>query len=273
MSKAVEAGKTFLSGILAKVTDPGAKAHVEALMADQTFLTEVGGGALGQSEVSRQLQDLATRTQELNDRQAVLDEQQESLTTYRGTLDSWYEGNKDTLSVGIAAKKAGWKPGATVPPNGTGNPPVTTPPAGTLTEEQFNERMTGERLAFLGFTADANEIQREHFGKFNEIIDIRPLLVHPQIKDLGLKGVYGLVHKERLDKHATDTQKAHDDKLREEGAAAARAAMAQMPYPSPTGAGSDTSPLSGLTGSKPDALVDQAVAEYTRLQQQRGASA
>lgn len=262
MAKGLDTGTTFFKGLLSKITDPEQKAAAEKLLANATLMTELGNGVEGQSEIDRQLQKLRTQEEELTTRVTELDSREEGLRTWHTDLSAWREANKAAIERGLQARPGG---------NGN-NPPVVkpgegTPPAG-LTEEQFKEHMVGERAAFLGFERDRQRLTREHFERFKEIVDIDPLLQHPQITNVGLLGVYELVHKDRLDQHKAAAQKAHDDTVAAEAVRKHQEAQAQMPYPPPTGAGSG-SPLDALTTGAKDALVDKATQEYTRLVAER----
>jgi hypothetical protein len=146
-------------------------------------------------------------------------------------------------------------------PSGAPNPQPTPP--GVLTEEVFNERMQGTTAGFLGFQRDQNKITREHFAKFGEVVELEPLLTHPRIAEVGLLGVYDLVHADRLKAHQEAAVKKHDDAVAAEAVRKFQEAHAQMPYPAPNGSGSG-SPLDALASNK-DQLVDEAAAHYQRL--------
>jgi|SRR5688572_13055417 len=264
--KGLDAGKTFLAGVLAKLPVE-VRGNVEALMADPTFVTTIGEGTLAQQEFSRLTNELATTRTELETQTAALAEREAGLESWHGELNTWYGANKQLVEEANAARKAnGGKPPVAAPaggPAGNGNPP-----ASGLTEEQLEQRISQERAGFLGFQRDQNLLMRQHFTLFGEVLDIEPLLTHKQVGELGLQGVYQLVNKERLDKARTEAQAAHDKKVADEAVAAYATKQAQMPYMPPTGVGSG-SPLDALKVGTPDALVDTAVAEYNRLQLER----
>lgn len=263
MGKGLDTGKSFWQGVLGKITDPEQKAAAEKLLGNATLMTELGNGVEGQSEIDRQLQKLRTQEEELTARVTELDQREEGLRTWHTDLSAWREANKAAIERGMKARSADG--------NGDGKPgmkPGETPPPAGLTEEQFKEHMVGERAAFLGFERDRQRLTREHFERFKEIVDIDPLLQHPKITEVGLLGVYELVHKDRLDKFKTDAQKAHDDSVAAEAVRKHQEAQAQMPYPPPTGAGSG-SPLDALTTGAKDSVVDAATQHYNRLQAER----
>lgn len=253
MGKGLDTGKAFIQGVLSKITDPELRASAEKTFANEAVLTEIGNGVEGQSEIDRQLRDLKAKTDDLTAKQADLDDRETKLDTWHTNLTGWYESNKEKLAAPV------------VPKTGT---PTGEKPASGLTAEQMAESIASQNAAILGFARDQNRIEREHFQKFGEIPDLDPLLHHPKIADLGLMGVYALVHKDRLDTWTAAQQKAHDDKIGAEAVKTYQASQAQMPYPSVAGAGSG-SPLDALTANKSQPVVDAAVAEYTRLQAER----
>ena len=262
MAKAAELGKAFLDGVLSKITDPGLRETASRVFSDSLVLTEIGGGVAGQSEIDRQLQALRTQGEELEAKKADLDARDAGLTTWQEQLGTWREKHAAALEEWKTMKQQG----------GGGTPPkkVDPPAVSGLTEEQLNERLAQERAQFLGYDRDKNQLLREHFAKFNEVPDLDVLIQHPQIASLGLKGVYELVHKDRLEKHAADAKQAYEEKIRADERQKVQASLAQMPYPSPTGAGSG-SPLDALKPTAGSALVDDAVAHYHRLQAERAA--
>jgi hypothetical protein len=261
-AKGLDLGKAFFQGVIAKITDPEAKAAAEKLLGNELVLTEIGSGVAGQSEIDRQLQAAQTRQEELDALNARLDEREAGLTQWHGRLDTWYTTNKDAIERGKAGGDG----------NGGPKPKKVEPPVGMITEEQLNERLVAERAAFLGYDRDRGQILASHFEKFKEVLNLEPLLKHPKVGDIGLLGVYDLVHKERLEQHAAAEAKKAEDAIRLDERQKTQAQMATMPYPSVTGSGSG-SPLDALAVGKPDALTDQAAAHYNRLQAERGAPA
>lgn len=265
MGKGLDTGKSFWQGVLGKITDPEQKAAAEKLLQNNDLMTLVGNGVEGQAEIDRRLQDLTTKTAEIDTAKADLDAREEALTTWHGNLTTWRAANNELLELGKTVKAGG----RTTPPTTT----TTTPPAaGTITEEKLKEALQTQAGQFLGYDRDRNQIQREHFGKFKEIIDLAPLIEHPKIAELGLLGVYNLVHKDALAKFDLDTKKAEEDRIRADERSKFAASMSTMPYPPVTGAnaGSPLDALKPVEGA--GQLVDQATAEYNRLQAARASA-
>jgi hypothetical protein len=272
MAKGADSGKTFLQTVLSKITDPGLKAQAEAVFANAAVQVEIGNGVEGQSEIDRQLQDLRTQTQGLDTRKTELDQREARLQTWHGELTDWRAQNLELVKVGSAATKAGWKPGD--PPAGDpgADPAKGKLPPGVVTQEQHDEYVRNTEQAFLGFQAEQNTLMRDHFTKFGEILDLTPLLRHQQVRELGLRGVYSLIHKDALVAKEAEAAKTAEEKIRADERAKVLAAQAtQLPYPL-TGVGADSSPLAAVGKTPAGALVDAATEHYNRLQAGRPAS-
>lgn len=260
MAKGAAAGKTFLQGVLSKIPE-ALRADAARVFETVELQTAVGDGALALEDFTRQSDELTARQRELDQLQAKVKTRDEELAKWHEDLTGWYGVNKDLIEAGKAAQ--GGDP-SKVKPNGGGKKdeePVA------FTPKDYDERIATERASFLGFQRDQNLLTRQHFTNFGEILDLEPLLRHPQIAQVGLVGAYELVHKERLDKHKADAQAAHDKKIADKAVQDYQQANAQMPYPSVTGAGSG-SPLDALT-AKQNPVVDAAVEHYNRLQGER----
>lgn len=263
MGKGLDTGTTFFKGLLSKITDPEQRTAAEKLLANPDFVTGLGNGVEGQAEIDRQLSTLRTQKEELETRQTELDQREGGLTEWHGRLTTWHAANKAALEEAKKVKI----------PDPDPTKKTDALPANVVTTDQFKEQMVSERASFLGFERDRQGITRSHFERFKEIVDLEPLLLHPKIAEIGLTGVYELVHKDRLQKHATDAEKAREDAIRADERTKVAAEQASMPYPMPTGTGSG-SPLDALTGTGvKDSVADAATAHYTRLLQERAAGA
>ena len=263
-NKGLQAFDDFTAGVLGKLSDADARARAESAIAVLKGVAPVaqafGDGIAGQAEIDRQLQDLRAKTEDLTTRQTELDDKDARLSTWHDSLSTWYQDNAALVEEAKRLKA-----------NGGERKPAGAPaaiPEGVLTEAAYKDAIAQERAGFLGYQRDQNLITREHFTRFKEIVDVEPLLRHPQIATLGLVGVYELVHKDRLDKWKTDTTKAAEQKIADEAVRTYQASQASMPYPSPTGVGSG-SPLDGLAVGKQDSVVDAATQEYQRLISER----
>lgn len=272
MANGAAAGKTFLAGVLAKLSaedrakGEAALQQLEAL-GSGAVITAIGDGTLAQGDFSRQSDELRQQSERLETQRQELDQRDQALAEWHSNLTGWYTRNKEIID----SASNGRNPDGTFKPRTPAPTPAPAPQPSGLTEEQFNERMAGERAAFLGFSRDQNQLMREHHTRFGEILDIEPLLRHAQIAQVGLMGVYGLVHKERLDKWQADQQAKHDKEVADKAVQAFRESQHQMPYPTPTGVGSG-SPLDALETKGVQPVVDAAVSHYNRLQAERHAT-
>lgn len=267
--------KSFIQGVLSKITDPGQRASAEALFGNQVVLQLFDDGVAGQSEIDRQLADLRTKTEAATQKTAELDEREGKLKTWHQGLTDWRQENQEFVELGVAAKKANWKPGDPPPKTGGDNGGKELP-AGVVTEEVLKTTLGNFESSVLGFAADQNLLMQQHFKNFGDILDVTPLIKHPQIRELGLVGVYNLVHKAALEAKATEAQTARDKKIADEAVAKFRAEQGtQMPYPLVGQGPQSGSPLDGLNvkvEAGAPGLVDRASAEYARLQAGRAAN-
>jgi hypothetical protein len=261
MPKGVEAGNAFLAGVVAKLS-PEDRARGQELIAslqalgNGTVIAAVGDGTLAQSELSRQLDELAAKDQTLRDRQAEIDAEADRQASVHTAQVDWFTKNKAALDEAARLKKEGKTPVADLTATGG------------ITEEALTERMQAMTAGVLGFARDQNQIMRDHFAKFGEVPDLTALLQHPKVGEIGLLGVYTEVNKDRLAAHDTAQKAKQEETIRADERRKIAEANQQMPYLAPTGAGSG-SPLDALTGQK-DSVVDAATLHYNRLQQERG---
>lgn len=263
--KGAAAGSTFLAGVLAKLSPEDRQKGEEALKVFQALgggsvLEAIGDGTLAQAEFSRLSDGLKTQAEELTTRATELDQREAGLTQWHTDLTDWH-----------AKAKEKFKAAPVDDPTKGKKPEEAVVPAGMLTEKDYNDRIQHERAAVLGFTRDTNDVMRDHFAKFGEIVAIEPLITHPRVAELGLKGVYNLVHKDRLEAFDKDKAAKAEAAIRLDERQKVQASMAQMPYPSPTGVGSG-SPLDALKPANAEPVVDAAVAHYNRIVAERGAA-
>lgn len=265
--------RAFIQSVLGKVTDPGQRQAAEALFGNQDVLALLDDGVAGQSEIDRQLQDLRARTETATQQQEALDERAESLQRWHDNLTQWRGQNQEFVELGVAAKRANWQPG-TQPQRqpGNGNHGQPQIPEGVVTQEALAQTLGGFEASVLGFAADQNQLMRDHYTHFGEILDVTPLIKHPKIREIGLIGVYNLVHKEALDAKAKEAKDKAEADIRADERRKVMAEQSNMPYPLTSQGPGSGSPLDGLN-AKPDpnagSLVDRAAAEYMRLQQTR----
>lgn len=263
MSKASDAGKAFLAGVLAKLPQEQ-RAQAEAIFTaagTEAALEVIGTGTLGQSEINRQFDELKT--------------QRESLTAKTSELTDWYEQNKSALEEYLVIKPEYEK----VKGN---NPDPLKPAANTgLTKEEIAQDLERRDRAFAGALALATDLSSKHFAMFTEPLSTSELLADPKLgrpvegdpnRVYGLQDAYNTKHGARVTEKQTAAEAARIQKLVDDGVAAKLKAMPQhQPFPLRD---ASPSPLDALTNPErktTDYSVDTAVAEYERLSSTRTA--
>lgn len=263
--KAVDAGKQFIAGVLAKIGNADQRAAVEAAFNDPAnadALVVVGSGALGQAEINRRFTEITAK--------------ESALDADRATLTEWYETRKTALTEYDAWKANGGQPPANTPP--------ATPPAidttGLVSKDDLAKIMREEQLAAANFLGLQSVLTMDHYKKFGEIIDPRELLTDPQLGKpkpeggvYGLKDAYQTKYATQLTAHAQAAEDARINKLVEERMAEERKKAGPLGIP----LRSTPAPLDLLEdpNAKPDlsAFSAQAAAdEYARLQAARNGS-
>src|SRR3990167_7502045 len=142
MGKGLETGKSFIQGILAKITDPEAKAAAEKLIGNETALTLIGNGVEGQAEIDRQLSALREQTTELTTLQQQVDAEKARLETIHGQQVEWFDKNHTALEEYKTLKAA------------PGGGKKVEPPVGGVAPEALQETVTNLQAAFLGYERD-----------------------------------------------------------------------------------------------------------------------
>lgn len=253
-------GKTFLAGVLAKLPAEQRAPVQTAFEAAESAaaLEALGGGVLAQAEFSREM---------------------DGLTAWKKQLDDWFAEKQADLTE-LSELKAGKRTLTGVPVV-----PAVVPAAAAAAaaapaidfDAEFNKRIGRTEQDAIAFFAELNQLSQEHLHRFNEVLDTRALVTDKRAQQLGLRGVYHELHKEQITARADADKKVYEDKLRAEGAAAARAAMASTTQPFPI-TGNEVSSLDALeaarAGQTPKvATVDDMTAELARLSGLRAATA
>ena len=277
MAKGKDTGSTFLAGILAKLSPEDRQKGEEVLaqltsLGDGSVLGAIGDGVLAQGEFSRQMNELRERTTAVEAERTRLEEvAQQQQYTYEAQT-AWFEEKQADLQELDRLRKAGGSGGGNGNGNGNPNPRPSDPqvPKGLTGEdlEAFRRDITS---AFLGYDQDKNDLIRTHFAAFGTIPDFNQLMQHPKIRELGLKGVYQIVHKDQLDAHVKAEERKREDAIRADERGKIMAQQVSMPYPlagePPIEGGS---PLDVLTGVQ-DQVVDKATAHYQEILRDRHA--
>jgi hypothetical protein len=260
MSKASDAGKSFLAGVYAKLT-PEQRTQAEAIFnsADATSALEVlGTGALAQPEINRQLDELRTKAQSLDD--------------LREKNETWFAENKAALEEYLTIKP---EYETLKTKGGGGNPP----PTAGLTKEEISAALESRDRAFAGAMSLGMDLSAKHSHMFSEPLNMTELLSDPKLGQVldrnsgrvyGLQDAYDTKHGTRVTEKVKAIEDARIKKLVDDGVAERMRTMPQNhPFPLRD---STPSPLDALDNKdrKPvDFNVDSAVAEYERLQATR----
>lgn len=126
-----------------------------------------------------------------------------------------------------------------------------------MTETQIAE-IVGKILApreaaYVTYVADATKFSIFHLQNFKETLDVNALVQHPRIGELGVKGVYELVHKDKIDAMTAATAKAAEEAIRaDERQKIATSAPVDMPYPIGEGSPLDVLTMDPATRPKGD---------------------
>ncbi len=269
---AVNAGKAFLAGVLAKISDPEKRAQVEATFndpANKDALVVVGSGALAQSDINKKYTDLQAEEAKLKDLQATVDSDFQK-------LNAWYEPRQADFAIVDKLKAEGkWKDGPVADPLAPHKPTEGIDPSKYLSLEDFNKQMQGQQMAAANVMALMSRLTLQHRDRFGEILDASELLSDPNLgkNGYGLIDAYQTKFKDKLTEYSTNQENARVNKLVEERLAEERKKNPGLTVPlrSPIGA----SPLDYLDGSMkaPEGnLAELAAAEYDRLQQAKVSS-
>lgn len=222
MSKASDYGKTFLAGVLAKISDPEKRAQVEAALADDAALEVLGSGALAQSDINKRYDDLKAK--------------EDALTEDYTRLNDWYATNKTKLEEYDTLKK---NP-PVVDPNAPRNPVAPTiDPSKFIDRESFDKTMNEQQFQAANFLGLQNALTLQHYDRFKEVIDTRDLLADKNLGKqkadgsiYGLKDAYQTKYADKLTEYEKTQESTRINKLVEERLAEERKTQASsQPFP------------------------------------------
>ncbi len=262
MSKASEAGKSFLAGVLAKLPE-SQRAQAEAVFAAaeaESALEVLGTGALAQPEINRRFDDLKKKETELDGWHAQLTEWFEQKKTDLTELDA-LRGSRADASASANGRSASGQ--------ATNGHQSGLDASKFISREDFEKTLGDTERGALTFFNELNRLSFRHFQTFGEVLDTTPLLQDRRLRDLGLDGVYKDLHKDQLAQKAEAARLAEIEKIRGEERTKLQAELAATHHPYPV-RGNEPSTLDGIeaaqAGKQPQAkTIDDMVAEYTRL--------
>lgn len=245
--KPVDAGKSFLEQVLAKIPEsdrPALTPHIQALIAAEPVLAEIGNGALRQDEFSRGMANV-----------------QAELTRLKGVeaqQTEWYNANKDALEKARQAPASG-DPALEDDPARRTAAPV---PGMTLADvtKLINEREAGV-VPFVGATT---RLAIRHLQTFGEVLDTEAVVREAASKGLTLEAAYETQFKDQLATKRKEAEDAAFDKRYRERQALEQKDARNRPPDAVGGVGSPLDVLDPKPGTG-GATVDELVDEYNRL--------
>jgi len=251
MSKAVETGRSFLQGVLAKLPESLRDSFKQAIESPEAAeaLTVVGDGVLARSDYSRSMD--------------AIREQQAAIQADYAALTQWYENNKTALQEAQTLRTA--SPAAAPTPAPVA-PSAPTPPADTGWQQALREAEQGA----VRFASVAGKLQFQHFRDFNEVLDVEELVQDALAKRVSVPDAYQARYGDRLREKAAQAEQVRIDKLVADRLAEERKKDAGQPFPLRQVAPSVLDVLEDPSRAQKHDL-DAAVAEYERLQLSRGA--
>lgn len=254
MSKASDAGKTFLAGVLAKISDPEKRAQAEAALADDAALEVLGSGALAQSDINRRYDELKAK--------------EDALTEDYTRLNDWYATNKTKLEEYDTLKKNPPDPNK---PRDPQDKPIDT--SKFIDQDTFSKTMNEQQMQAANYLGLQNALTLQHYDRFKEVIDTRDLLADKNLGKqkadgsiYGLKDAYQTKYADKLTEYEKQQESSRINKLVEERLAEERKnSQSTQPFPLKA-APSALDLLEPDSKEKPgDFTPDRAAAFYNEL--------
>ena len=243
--KPVDAGRSFLEQVLAKVPEadrPALTEHAQALLSAETVLAEFGNGVLRQDEFSRGMSNVQTELARLK--------------TIEAQQKTWWDENQVLLEKGRKALAGG-------DPALEEDPPSRAPSAGlTLAEvtKLLNEREAG----VVPFVGAISRLAIKHLQTFGDVLDTEALTRTATSQGLNLEQAYAVQFKDELAGKAKAASEADFDKKYQERRAVELRETRSRPPDSVGGMGSPLDVLEPKPGSG-GVTVDELVDEYNAL--------
>jgi hypothetical protein len=253
MAKALDSGKAFIDGVLAKLPEGLRESARAAFTAPEAAdaLTAVGDGVLARADYSKMMDDLRVK--------------EETLTSDFDRLNTWFETIKpkaegyDALAAEVVRLK--------------GQPPTVVrddKPAG-MTDADFDKKIEERERAAATYFNTTNALSLKHFQTFGDVLDLNDLVVFAQKSRLPILDAYQQKFAEPLQKKAQEQEDLRINKLVEAKLVEERKRSGgDQPFPLKNSSPSVLDILEQPDRKPTDHTVDTAVAEYDRLQSARG---
>lgn len=246
MAEKATLGKQFLEELAGKLP--------EALRGNLTTIISSPEAQAALDHVGSRVSPLDEDRQRLTEQRQALEARETRLNTWHGQLDGWRKTKEDEFTE--RERKLSTREGGG---NGTGDPPPRTGDStgASMTKEEIQRTVLdalGQREAgYIQYVADATRFAAFHLQNFKEPLDVLSLVRHEKIGELGIRGVYELVHKDKLDKMTADAAKAAEDAIRaDERSKMTRESPVDMPYPIGEGSPLDVLTMDAATRPKGD---------------------
>lgn len=217
-------------------------------------ITTLGSHGLRQDDYSRHMNELAGQ-------RAAVEAREKEATELYDSNKAWFDQKeKDLQELDRLRKQVGSG-------GGNGNNPPANPDPNAPKVVTAEDLAATERGAVAFFT-ELQALTLQHFQQFGEVLDTQQLLQDKRVQQIGLRGVYGDLHKDKITARAEAAKKAEEDKIRadERQKVLAEGARSHHPYPV---RGNEPSTLDALEtpGTNRPAVrtVDEMAAEYARL--------
>lgn len=233
--KPVDAGKSFLEQVLARVPDDrraGLETAAAAILADEALLTGIGEGVLLRSDYSREM----NRLQEIETKQT-----------------EWWNANQAVLEK---ARKAGITPTSSEPALVPDDPSLK--PAAGVTLDDVNKLIEQREAGVVPFVGAVATLAIKHYQTFGEVLDTDAILRDATAKKITLDAAYQTAHGERLKTKAAEQENARIDKIVNDRLIEARRNERSRPPDTMSGG----SPLDVLEPAKAGVGVDELVDLY-----------
>lgn len=252
MSKALEAGRSMLDGILAKLPENLRAAASTAFLAPEAAdaLTELGARGLAQSEFSRVMDELREKeTTLLNDHEK---------------LSQWWNVNEgkvkqfDTVSAELAKLK--------------GTPTTTTvadPPPPSWGKDDIDKQLDEREQAAARYLNAITQLSTSHLHQFGEVLNVDDLAAFSQKGRVNIFDGYKQKFAEKIAAKAKEADDARVNAIVEERFKERMRSAGDPRFP--TRAGEEASVLDALTDSTrvEKHTVDSAAALYDQLSSAR----
>ena len=238
----IDAAKTFLEGVVAKLPAEKQQAFRENFMGETALLETVGDGVLRQDDYSRQTAQIKRD---------------------REVLEQYYAENAPKVEK--AAKLLERFPDGNVPDDfGITDPPIVkqVPVDVKAIEEvvlgKVGKHVENSERGAAAFMAKLTDMASQHMKEFGEVLNTSEIVNDPRVYEIGLDGLY----KEKYgEKYAAKATAAHDAEIAaavkrgaDEALAKFRAENPQQPYPTPHSTRNPV--MAALTAEQNERLTD-----------------